>query len=99
MVKQITDKEFDESIKTGKVLVDFYAEWCGPCKMLSPVVDELSEELKDISFYKLNVDESNEVVRKYSVMSIPTLLIFENGELKNTSVGFKSKDELKEMLK
>ena len=99
MVKQITDKEFDESIKTGKVLVDFYAEWCGPCKILSPVVDELSEELKDISFYKLNVDESDEVVRKYSVMSIPTLLIFENGELKNTSVGFKSKDELKEMLK
>ena len=99
MVKQITDKEFDESIKTGKVLVDFYADWCGPCKMLSPVVDELSEELKDISFYKLNVDESDEVVRKYSVMSIPTLLIFENGELKNTSVGFKSKDELKEMLK
>ena len=99
MVKQITDKEFDESIKTGKVLVDFYAEWCGPCKMLSPIVDELSEELKDISFYKLNVDESDEVVRKYSVMSIPTLLIFENGELKNTSVGFKSKDELKEMLK
>lgn len=99
MVKQITDKEFDESIKTGKVLVDFYAEWCGPCKMLSPVVDELSEELKDVNFYKLNVDESDEVVRKYSVMSIPTLLIFENGELKNTSVGFKSKDELKEMLK
>ena len=99
MVKQITDKEFDESIKTGKVLVDFYAEWCGPCKMLSPVVDELSEELKDVNFYKLNVDESDEVVRKYSVMSIPTLLIFGNGELKNTSVGFKSKDELKEMLK
>ena len=99
MVKQITDKEFDESIKTGKVLVDFYAEWCGPCKMLSPVVDELSEELKDVNFYKLNVDESDEVVRKYSVMSIPTLLIFGNGELKNTSGGFKSKDELKEMLK
>ena len=67
--------------------------------MLSPIVDELSEELKDISFYKLNVDESDEVVRKYSVMSSPTLLIIENGELKNTSVGFKSKDELKEMLK
>ena len=99
MVKQITDKEFDESIKTGKVLVDFYAEWCGPCKMLSPVVDELSEELKDISFYKLNVDESDEVVRKYNVMSIPTLLVFENGELKNTSVGFKNKDEIKGLLK
>jgi thioredoxin 1 len=99
MVKQITDKEFDESIKTGKVLVDFYAEWCGPCKMLSPVVDELSEELKDVTFFKLNVDESDEVVRKYNVMSIPTLLVFENGELKNTSVGFKNKDEIKELLK
>ena len=99
MVKQITDKEFDEAIKTGKVLVDFYAEWCGPCKMLSPVVDELSEELNDVTFYKLNVDESDEVVRKYNVMSIPTLLVFENGELKNTSVGFKNKDEIKGLLK
>ncbi len=99
MVKQITDKEFDESIKSGKVLVDFYAEWCGPCKMLSPVVDELSEELKDVTFFKLNVDESDEVVRKYSVMSIPTLLIFEEGELKATSVGFKNKEEIKELLK
>ena len=99
MVKQITDKEFDEAIKTGKVLVDCYAEWCGPCKMLSPVIDELSEELSDINFYKLNVDESDEVVRKYSVMSIPTLLIFEDGELKNTSVGFKNKDQVKELLK
>ncbi len=99
MVKQITDKEFDEAIKTGKVLVDCYAEWCGPCKMLSPVIDELSEELSDVNFYKLNVDESDEVVRKYSVMSIPTLLIFEDGELKNTSVGFKNKDQVKELLK
>ena len=99
MVKQITDKEFDEVIKTGKVLVDFYADWCGPCKMLSPVIDELSEELSDVNFYKLNVDESDEVVRKYSVMSIPTLLVFEQGELKATSVGFKNKDQVKELLK
>lgn len=99
MVKQITDKEFDEAIKTGKVLVDCYAEWCGPCKMLSPVIDELSEELSDVNFYKLNVDESDEVVRKYSIMSIPALLIFEDGELKNTSVGFKNKDQVKELLK
>lgn len=99
MVKQITDKEFDEAIKTGKVLVDCYAEWCGPCKMLSPVIDELSEELNDVNFYKLNVDESDEVVRKYSVMSIPALLIFEDGELKNISVGFKNKDQVKELLK
>jgi thioredoxin 1 len=67
--------------------------------MLSPVVDELSEELTDVTFYKLNVDESDEVVRKYNVMSIPTLLVFENGELKNTSVGFKNKDDIKGLLK
>ena len=67
--------------------------------MLSPIVDELANEIKDVSFYKLNVDESDDVVRKYSVMSIPTLLIFENGELKTTSVGFKSKDDIKELLK
>ena len=99
MVKQISDKEFDEVIKSGKVLVDFYAEWCGPCKMLSPIVDELSEELKEVSFYKLNVDESDEVVRKYSVMSIPTLLVFNDGELIKSSVGFKNKEEVKELLK
>jgi thioredoxin 1 len=99
MVKNITDNEFDEVIKNGKVLVDFYAEWCGPCKMLGPVVEEVSEELKDVSFYKLNVDESDEIVRRYSVMSIPTLLVFENGELNNTSVGFKNKEEVKELLK
>ena len=99
MVNIINDKEFDEKIKSGKVLVDCYAEWCGPCKMLSPIVDELAEEIKDVSFYKLNIDESDEIVRRYSVMSIPTLLVFENGELVNTSVGFKNKDEVKELLK
>ena len=99
MVELINDKVFDEKIKEGKVLVDFYAEWCGPCKMLSPIVDELATELTDVKFYKLNVDESDEIVRRYSVMSIPTLLIFEQGELKATSVGFKSKEELQELLK
>ena len=99
MVKQITDKEFNEIINNGKVLVDFYAEWCGPCKMLSPIVDELADEISDVNFYKLNVDDSDEVVRKYNVMSIPTLLVFENGELKNTSIGFKSKEEVKKLLK
>ena len=99
MVKQITDKNFEKSIKKGKVLVDCYAEWCGPCKMLSPIVDELAEEISDVTFYKLNVDDSDEIVRKYSVMSIPMLLVFEDGELKTTSVGFKSKEEVKDLLK
>ena len=99
MVVEISEKEFDEKVSTGKVLVDCYAPWCGPCRMLSPVMDELSEELTDYTFYKLNVDDAEEVSRKYGIMSIPALLILENGELKQKLVGFKSKTELKEILK
>ena len=99
MVLNIKENEFKDKIKSGKVLVDCYAEWCGPCKMLSPIIDEISEEVTDYSFYKLNVDECDVVTHEYMVMSIPTLLIFENGELKEKTVGFKSKEELKELLK
>ena len=99
MVKDITDQTFKELSSNGKVVVDCFAEWCGPCKMLSPIIDELAEELTDVNFYKLNVDESVEVVRKYNIMSIPTILIFNDGELINQTVGLKSKEELKELLK
>ena len=98
-VVKITDKEFDEKTKEGKVFVDCYATWCGPCKMLSPIIDEVANEIDDYKFYKLDVDESEEVAAKYGIMSIPTMLIFENGNLVNTIVGFKTKDELKEVLK
>ena len=99
MVNELFEKDFDEKIKNGKVLVDCFATWCGPCKMLSPIIDELAKEVTDYSFYKLDVDQNEEISRKYGIMSIPTLLIFENGELKQTLVGFKSKAELKEILK
>lgn len=98
MVKEINDKEFEEVIKTGKVLVDCFANWCGPCKMLSPVIDELSNEKKDYSFYKLDVDKSSDVVMKYNVMSIPTLLVFNDGKLVKTIVGLRSKSELENEL-
>lgn len=99
MVEQINESVFNEKIKDGKVLVDCYAEWCGPCKMLSPIIDELAKEVDNYSFYKLNVDDNEEISRQYGIMSIPTLLIFENGELKEKLVGFKSKAELTEILK
>jgi len=99
MVNNINTNDFESNIAKGKVLVDCYADWCGPCKMLSPIIDELANEINDVNFYKLNVDENEEIASKYSIMSIPTLLIFENGELKTTSVGLKSKEELKELLK
>lgn len=98
-VLEINQNEFDEKVKSGKVLVDCYADWCGPCKMLSPIIDQIAEETNDTQFYKLNVDESEEIAVKYGIMSIPTLLLFENGQLKKTLVGFKSKSELEEELK
>ena len=94
MVTEIKESEFEERIKEGKVLVDFYANWCGPCKMLAPIIEEVSGEITDYTFYKLNVDEAQEISRKFGVMSIPTLIKFENGEQKEKSVGLLSKDDL-----
>ncbi len=99
MVTEITEKEFESKIKNGKVLVDCYAPWCGPCRMLGPIVEEVAKEVTDYTFYKLNVDDNEEIAIKYGIMSIPTLLVFDNGELKEQSVGLKSKSELKELLK
>ena len=99
MVEIINDNNFDDVTKEGKVFVDCFATWCGPCKMLSPVIDELQEEIKDYKFYKLDVDESQNIAARYGIMSIPTMLIFEDGKLINTIVGLRSKNELKDILK
>ena len=99
MVKQIESKEFKEVIKEGKIVVDLFATWCGPCKMLSPILDEISEEIKTTNFYKIDVDDNEDIAREYNVMSIPTILIFENGELKNKIVGLKSREDLVEQFK
>ena len=99
MVKEISENDFSEVIKNGKVVIDCYAPWCGPCRMLSPIIDELSKEITNYSFYKLNVDNAEEVSRQYGIMSIPALLIIENGVLIQKLVGFKSKEELLEILK
>lgn len=99
-VLKINENEFEEKVNNSekKVLVDCYADWCGPCKMLAPVIEELSEEVENVEFYKLNIDESGEIAERYGIMSIPTLLIFKNNELIDTLVGFRTKEELKEML-
>ena len=99
-VKEIQEKEWKKTIdQKGKVLIDCYAPWCGPCRMLSPIIDDLSEEINNVTFYKINIDDAASVSEKYEIMSIPTLLLFENGNLKDTIVGFKSKEELEELLK
>ena len=98
-VLEITEDDFDEKTSTGKVLVDCYADWCGPCRMLSPVVDKVSEEVNDYRFYKLNMDEADEIAEDFEISSIPTLLVFNDGELVNQGLGFMSIDEVKNLLK
>jgi len=80
------------------VLVDFYADWCGPCKMLSPIVDQIAAESTDYDVYKLNVDEAPEIAAKYGVMSIPTLIVFKGGEVAGKTIGVQSKQTILNML-
>lgn len=98
----LTSQNFEEEVlKSEKpVLVDFWATWCGPCKMIAPIFEELAEEYKnEVKFGKVNVDEQQSLAVKYGVTSIPTLILFKNGEIIKTSVGFCSKSELEKMIK
>ncbi len=98
-VREIRDAEFDEEVASGTVLVDCFATWCGPCRMLGPVIEELSEELSNVKFYKLDVDENDVIPAKYAIFSVPTMLIFKDGKLFKTLVGYHDGDEIKKFLK
>lgn len=98
-VKMLNEASFDAAITANKtVLVDLFAEWCGPCRMLSPVVEKLSEERPDVAFYKVNVDEAQVIAARFGVSSIPTLLCFRDGRLAKSSVGFCTKEEIEALL-
>ena len=99
---ELNNENFNQTINSGKtVLVDLWAPWCGPCRMLSPIVDEVAEDAENLGIIvaKVNVDDNIEIAQKYSVSAIPTLLIFKNGELANKSVGLVSKEEILELIK
>ena len=98
----ITDEEFEDSIlkNSGVCLVDFWAEWCGPCKQISPILEEIaSDENNDVTIAKINIDENPRVATDYGIRSIPTMLLFVNGELKDTKVGALLKQELNDWIK
>ena len=97
---KVNSQNFEEEvIKSEKpVLIDFYADWCGPCKMLSPIIDEIAEENSDIKVVKVNVDDSQDLAMKYQVMSIPTLVVIKNGEEVNRSVGLIDKSQVLNLI-
>lgn len=97
----VTSENFESEVLNSEkpVLVDFGASWCGPCRMLSPIVDEIAEEVQTIKIGKVNVDEQQDLAGKFGVMSIPTLILFKNGQPVNKSVGAKSKAALLDFIK
>lgn len=99
-VLHITKDTFDaEVLKSDKpVLLDFWASWCGPCRMLSPVLDEIAAEREDIKVCKVNVDEESELANRYGIMTIPTLMVIQDGNIVNQSVGVQPKAKILDML-
>ena len=94
MIKYL-ETNFDEAISNKRILVDFYADWCGPCRMLGSVL----ENINDIEILKVNVDKYPEIAQRYMVMSIPTLLLMDNGKVIKNTVGFMNEEELREFIK
>ena len=98
-VYEVSDATFVEETKEGLVLVDFWAPWCGPCRMVAPVLDEISEELGDkVKIVKVNVDDNPDTSKEFGIMSIPTLLVKQNNEVKETIIGYRPKEELDEVI-
>ena len=99
MVNEVNDSNFEtEVLKESKAIVDFWAEWCGPCHILSPRLEELSNEIKDVKFFKLNVDNNQQTAAKFQIRSIPTLLLFKNGQMVGQIIGALPKDTLKQKI-
>ena len=98
-VIKVTKDNFEEIIANKTVLLDFYADWCGPCRMVSPIVDAIAEEHPEYKVGKINVDEEGELATTFGVMSIPSLFVVKNGEVANQAVGARTKAQILDMLK
>ena len=100
-VLKITNENFEEEVMKSEkpVIVDFYADWCGPCKMLAPIIEEIANENEDIKVVKVNVDEAQDIAVKYDVMSIPTTVVIKNGQEVDRTVGYVGKETILNMVK
>ncbi|MBQ9267316.1 MAG: thioredoxin [Clostridia bacterium] len=100
-VQEVSASSFSKEVLQSdkKVLIDFYADWCEPCKMLSPLVEQVASENSDVKFVKINVDENDDLATRYRVLYIPTLVVIENGEEINRAVGYIEKNEIQELIR
>ena len=97
-ILHVNEENFDKVIQSGTVIADFWAPWCGPCRMLAPVLEELAEDLPEIRIIKINTDDEINLAKRFGLTSIPTLLLFKDGELIKKTMGYREKDALKEEL-
>lgn len=95
MVKKINGSEFEQVKNNKAIIVDFSAEWCGPCKMLAPVMEQLSDEITDVEFYNIDVDENPDLAREYRIMNIPAVIAIKGGQVAGQQIGLVSKDDMK----
>ena len=100
MITNVTKENFDKEVMQaeGTVLIDFWAAWCGPCRMIAPAVEKIAEERPDVKVCKINIDDEQELAIRHGVMSIPTLMVVKNGEIVNTAVGLRPKEEIEALL-
>lgn len=96
----ITSEQFEEKVLKNKkfVIVDFFANWCGPCKMLMPVLEEIDQEFDQVDIVKVNIDQDEELAKKFGVLSIPTLIFFSNGEEVEKTIGYRQKSQIEEII-
>jgi len=98
MLKHVTMKDYDKEVKEGIVLVDFYADWCGPCKMIAPILETFASKHEDVKVLKVNVDKEQELAIKHQILAIPTLFLYKDGNLKKEQQGFASLELLEELV-
>ncbi len=98
MVEAINDQNFEKETNNGVALIDFWATWCGPCKMQSPVIEQLAEERQDVEFYKMDVDQNQDTAKNLGIMAIPTLIIKKDGNIVDRITGYTPKEKLNQIL-